>query len=286
LDFPRDEEAARTIVQLDAPKQNVVPLVGIREPQQGLVGIDADDVKVDAKYTIDDSDAVEYGPYLAGWRTVNKTTELVIRDVATTKELWSRPFPEVMPRGVREVPSHDALVFVWSMDQAAARKLVEGNAALKTQYEGIRARKAWVDLLEVVDLANGKDMGYVLIDLGYDSFLPSSFVLAGKNIVVGDNRNRTVVYSLETGQEIGHTFGSPLAASKDGAKLLVENKQGHATVFSPATMKVNEELVFPAGISYARFSGDDQRLFVLTADHTAYTLNVGTSEQKVVAAGK
>jgi len=74
-----------------------------------------------------------------------------------------------------------------------------------------------------------------------------------------------------------------LTAVKDGSLLLVENNPGQVTLYSIPSMEKRDELTFPARVSFARFSEDAKRVFVLTNDHTAYTLNLGATEEKVAA---
>ena len=125
------------------------------------------------------------------------------------------------------------------------------------------------------DLANGKPRGQLLIDFGNDSFRLGPVVLAGGTLVVNDNRNRTLAYSLATGKKTGGAFGAPLDVAQSGSMVLVQNVPGQLTLYSLPLMQRLDDLTFPCRVTLARFQADDTRLFVLTEDQTAYVLTVG-----------
>lgn len=97
----------------------------------------------------------------------------------------------------------------------------------------------------------------------------------GDLVVYNDNRNRTLVYSLGSGTQVGHAFGTPLDVSNDGALVAVQNSAGEMTVHGLPRLERVDGWQFPSEVAFARFSDDGRKLFVLTVDHTAYTLAVG-----------
>ena len=103
----------------------------------------------------------------------------------------------------------------------------------------------------------------------------------GKIIYVGkakNLRNRVLVYSLADGEQKGRFFGGRPTVSKAANLLSVENERGQLIVYDLATMAKRDEFTFNSPVALTRFSPDGKRLFVLTANQTAYTLNLFEKE--------
>jgi hypothetical protein len=101
--------------------------------------------------------------------------------------------------------------------------------------------------------------------------------LAGDWVAVTASGNQVLTYSLASGEEKGHFFGThPLLSSVSGL-VAVENEAGELTIYDLATSQLREKYVFPEPISIKRFSPDGKRLFVLTVNQTVYILDVTVS---------
>ena len=94
-------------------------------------------------------------------------------------------------------------------------------------------------------------------------------------LVVDDNRNRTLAYSVETGKQTGSAFGTPLDVAQRGSMVVVQNIPGQLTLHLLPLMQRLDELTFPFRATLARFQADDSQLFVLAEDQTAYVLTLG-----------
>ncbi|HKY03310.1 MAG TPA: hypothetical protein VJQ56_00375, partial [Blastocatellia bacterium] len=92
--------------------------------------------------------------------------------------------------------------------------------------------------------------------------------------VVADNQNRTLVYSLSTGEQKGKMFGERAALNQASNLLCVENERGQLTLYDLGTMEKRDEFIFSSPVMLTRFSGDGKSLFVLTAGQTAYVLDL------------
>ncbi|MCA1630631.1 MAG: PQQ-like beta-propeller repeat protein, partial [Acidobacteria bacterium] len=128
--------------------------------------------------------------------------------------------------------------------------------------------------LQVLDARTGIQLGRLLVETGKGSFHIRDVEAAGDWVIVSDSENRVLAYSVSTGEQRGRFFGDGEAISKASGLLAVENERGQLTLYDLATAQKRDEFNFPAAVSFARFSDDGKRLFVLTANQTAYVINV------------
>jgi hypothetical protein len=279
VDFPAEAPAQRAIVRFAAGSRNPEPLVGIDDgdgqslgepaPAPGSLGVQA---------TVAGKAIAQHGPYLLGWRPDERKKNqsvLLAFDAATGTTMWSRSFPKGWPPFLRAERRHRTLALGWSYESDGARGLMEANPGLKARFEAMDAQKSDVGVLELLDLASGHARGQLLIDFGNDSFRFGTVVLAGDTVIVNDNRNRTLAYSLATGAQTGSAFGTPLDVARNGTMVAVQNVAGRLTIYSLPLMRRLDEVTFTSQAELARFHADDTRLFVLTGDQTAYVLKVG-----------
>jgi hypothetical protein len=125
-------------------------------------------------------------------------------------------------------------------------------------------------LLEILDAATGNVRGQLLIDTGKGSFRVTRSFAEGDWVLVGDNENRTRVYSLSTGEQKAILFGTYSMLSTTAGILLVENEMGQIDIYDLKSLEKRAVLTFPYHISAWSFSADGKRLFILTANQIAY----------------
>jgi WD40 repeat protein len=85
--------------------------------------------------------------------------------------------------------------------------------------------------------------------------------------------NQVLAYSLSTGQEKSHFFGTHPTTSSTGL-LAVEVESGQLNVYDMTTSQLKQQYTFADPISFDVFSPDGKRLFVMTASQTAYVLDL------------
>ena len=124
----------------------------------------------------------------------------------------------------------------------------------------------------------------MLIETGKGSFRIASVFAVGDWIVISDTTNRILIYSLSTGEQKGHMFGSSAAVAKSTGLLAIENEPGKIVVYDLATVMKLDKFVFTSPVSLARFSDDGKRLFVLTANQTIYFLDLSGLRQRAAPA--
>jgi len=203
------------------------------------------------------------------------------RDVRNDKVLWEhrveqeRPFFTYSPSGktmTSVIATYDAIRQEAKNNPALAAKLhaLGGEQEKKTSY-----------VIEVTDALTGKILGDVLIDTGKLSFKVKRAICAADTVLVTDSENRTLVYSLKSGDQKGKVFGNVRALSADGGRMLVENGKGNVDLYDISTLQSLAHFVFPALIGKADFSDDGSTLYVLTIDQSVYNIKTPAPQQSV-----
>jgi len=196
---------------------------------------------------------------------------LNVKDARTMSVLWSTPFPKERPRHWLNSRS-GTMALLWPVSTKAAAAEIKSSPALSAQMSGLKEKEGDY-LLKVLDLHNGKPLGQLLIETGKGSFRIREVIVNGDLIVISDNQNRTLVYSLSTGRQKGKIFGGRADVSTASNLLAAENGDGLMTLYDLESIDKREQFTFPSRISLLRFSEDGKRLFILTANQTTYILD-------------
>jgi hypothetical protein len=113
-------------------------------------------------------------------------------------------------------------------------------------------------------------MREVLVDTGEHSLYIARATALNKTLLLSDNRNRTVAYSLESGQTLGRQFGQLRAVDATLGRLCLENADGDVVVVDSGTMKEIKHLNLPSGVVYAGFDGAGKRMLTVRASQQVY----------------
>ena len=254
-DFPKEDPEPRTIAKADLTHESVVPGVSLE----------------------DKSSVNQHGRYLELFepapnkRSLAENITFELQDVRDGHTLWKRGFPKEAPT-VRLNQELDTLVLEWRVETSAAKDEIKSNSALQSRFAAMKDHKG-AYLLEVVEPASGKELGQLLVDTGKGSFRVTRCSAQGDWVVVGDNENRTRVYSLSSGELKGTFFGTYSLISASAGVLIVENELGQVDVYGLSDLNKRAHLTFPYKISAWSFSGDGKHLFILTANQIAYTFD-------------
>jgi WD40 repeat protein len=254
-DFPKLEPQERSIARMALDGSGIKPAI-----------------------PVDDQSAVwQWGHYLLTRKPAGKhgslfaNTSLEVKSVRDGQVLWTRTFPKELPSWTLDSKAGTLLVG-WSINEDAAKEEIKQHPALQTRLAAMRDRTgAWV--LEDLDAATGKQIGELVVDTGKGSFRIQNWYAAGDWVIVTDNENRTLVYSLSTGEQKGTVFGARSIVSIPAGLLVVENETGRLDIYSLPSLEKRGQLIFSSPISLEAFSQDGQRLFVLTGNQTAYTFD-------------
>jgi WD40 repeat protein len=264
-DFPKEDPQARMIGHADLSRENMVPGVAIDE-------------KVATR---------QYGPFLlvrkpAGKENIlRRNITLDVKDVRDGHLLWSRNFPKEAP-SITLNQTRDSLILEWSVEEAAAKEEIKATSSLQARFAATRDHKG-AYLLEVLDPASGNLRGQLLIDTGNGSFRVTRSFAEGDWVLVGDNENRTRVYSLSTGELKGTLFGTSSTLSTAAGILLIENETGQIDIYDLKSLEKRNQLTFPYHISAVAFSADGKRLLILTANQHVYVFDCQALDKAEIA---
>jgi hypothetical protein len=276
-DFPRFEKVNRAIGRLELGRRDVAN-----------------------PYDINDATTIQYGRFLVSVRQVGKGREgetpellnfnealsnlirntayaaknvrLEVREVRDNSLLWSRVFPKEAPRVWMNL-DYPLMVLSWAVSDSAAQEEIKGDPALTRQRAAMKEPEGDY-FLQVLDPRTGNVGGRLLIETGKGSLRIRQVFAVGDWVVVSDSQNRTLVYSLASGEQKGKVFGGKAAVSAAAGLLCVENEPGQMTVYKLASMEKHDQFGFSSPVRHAKFSEDGKSLFVLTANQTSYVLDM------------
>ncbi len=254
-DFPELENTDRAIARLDLERGQIV----------------------DSRPLADDLRARQHGPYLLVTLPEKKdggyleNVTLDVRDTRTGASLWTRRFPKENPDKYSH-PEQGTLVLAWEVTDGAGKDAIGKDPALKARLAAMKEKDGDY-YLEILDLRSGSLRGRMLVETNKGSFRIDDMFAVGDWVVISDSGNRVLVFSLKQGGLVGRTFGDHPALSPTRNLLCVETERGELSLFRLGSMEKRDEYVFPSPVSLARFSDDGKRLFVLTANQTAYWLD-------------
>jgi hypothetical protein len=234
----------------------------------------------DSKETlpIDDKTAVwQWGQFLitrkpAGKEgSLNWNAVLDVSDVRDGHSLWTRAFPKQMP--ALSFGKHEGtLLFSWQVDEDSAKDEIKKSPALQARLGAIHDRKTTY-LIEVVDAKTGTPIGSLLIDTGKGSFKIEGAYSSGDWVVIDDSHDRTLLYSLKTGEQKSALTGDRSTLSQPAGLYIVQNEIGKLDLYDLGTFNRRCQLVFSSPVSMFDFSRDGTRLLVLTKAQTLYTFD-------------
>ncbi len=219
----------------------------------------------------DDSVEIEFSAIFSGPSSGQKNVNMEVRDAQQGRTLWTRSFSEGTPEYWGS-PQHNTLTLAWNLSSKAARSIVKADTALSQRLSALGDKEGDY-LLQILDFKTGKLLGQLLIETGKGAFRVNRIITAGDWVVVTDTENRVLVYSLASGQLKQRFFGDRVAVSPADNLLCVENERGQLFVYDLNTGQKRDEFSFSSAISLIQFA-DGKRLFVLTANQTAYLLDL------------
>lgn len=253
-DFPKFEQADRSIARLDLASRSVagnVPLEEERFTQRGRFVITTKPVKQGGN--------------------LSENAILTLSNTRDGSSLWTKTYPKEMPR-VWVNESAGTAVLAWAVKSSHAKAEIKNEARLAQRLTAMNEKEGDY-FLQVLDAQTGKELGKLLVETGKGSFRISDVSVIGDWVVIADTQNRILLYSLSSGEQKGKVFGSNPVISKAANLLSVENERGSAAIYDLSTMEKRKQFTFSSPISLSTFSEDGKQLFVLTANQTVYLLD-------------
>ena len=243
---------------------------------RGIIRLNPVQRQVSRSSEIQDRRAAQFGRWLLVTKPIPEGVAdpqgamFELRDVRKPAALWSRSFPANPPEASVHSAS-DAVVFVWLADSSAGRDLIRKDPALRSSVKMSDIEGDY--LLEIVDASTGAMRRRLLIETGKGSFGIGGLLVSGDWLIVSDTVGRVLVYSVATGELIGHAFGSDPVVSATAKLLAVDVGAGRIVLYDLESMHRRDQYTFTHRVPLKAFSGDGKKFFVLTADQTAYILD-------------
>jgi Zn-dependent protease with chaperone function/WD40 repeat protein len=260
-DFPKDRDVARMIGRADLSSQRITLAVSLGA----------------------DSQARQHGPYLMTLKPNRKdksTAQDVTMEVADAhdgKTLWTMNFPREAPVSAF-ISDENRVILEWNAQTDAAREEIKKDESLGKQFSSMKDHSG-VYLQMVLDAGTGHSVGNALIDTGNNSFRLESAYSSGDWLLVGDDQNRTLVYSIGDRALKGAVFGSRSILSQSGGLFATENQEEQLQIYSLPGLEKRAHIRFSSPISMDRFSADGKRLFVLTKNQDIYVFDAAALGQ-------
>ena len=203
--------------------------------------------------------------------SLDREVRFELRDVVNDKLLWSREFKKEAPQFFFDEFS-GRLIFYWDLGSEAGKARLKEEAALSERARQM-GNKDDDYIVEVYDAFAGKTVGVLLLETGQGSFDIQSGFSEGNWLVLHDDNNRVLVYSIKEGELRHRFFGANAAMNPSRQQVIVENYPGELTLYDLATGDPQGRLRFKTGAAFVRFSLDGKRLLVLTSSQIAYAFD-------------
>jgi WD40 repeat protein len=192
-------------------------------------------------------------------------------DSTSDKPLWSHTFPKQGPE-VFMSASTGRIVFLWTGKSDGEREEIARSPELFKRWKDTNISEGDV-FAEAINGRDGAILGGIVIRTGKYSFTPEYAVSAGDAMVVTDNRNRVLFYSLETGQRKASWFGSRPRLSRDAQRLCIATGPGRLAIYDMHSLKQTSWFSFSAPVVSHTFSADGTKVLALTNDQTIFVLD-------------
>lgn len=208
---------------------------------------------------------------IAGERSeddLNRNVRFELREVTNDKVVWSRDFLKEAPKFFFDDYS-GRLIFYWKLGSEAGKARLKEDPALSERARQM-GNKDDDYLVEIFDAFASKVVGVLLLETGQGSFYIRSGFSEGNWLVLRDDNNRVLAYSIAEGELRHRFFGANAAMNPSRQQLIVENYPGELTLYDLATGNTQTRLRFKTGAAFVRFSSDGKKLLVLTSNQIAY----------------
>lgn len=202
---------------------------------------------------------------------LNREVRFELHDIVKNQVVWSKDFPKEAP-GYFFDDFSGRLILYWGLGSEAGKARLKEDPALVERSRQM-GNKDDDYVLEIIDAYQNKSVGSLLLETGKGSFDIESGFSEGNWLVLRDDNNRVLVYSITDGALRHRFFGANAAVNPKGHQIAVQNYPGELTIYDLATGNSVSRLRFKTPAAFTRFSLDGTRLLVLTAGQVAYAFD-------------
>lgn len=273
-DFPRFDPVNHSLVYMNAATNEANPLREIPDKgarQYGRFVMVRQSLKA-ASPKKDDKPKARTANEESDEESLSREVKFELRDVINDKVVWSNEFKKEAPRFFFDDYS-GRLIFYWDLGSEAGKARLKEDPALQERSRQM-GNKDDDYLVEVFDAFAGKSVGVLLLETGKGSFYIKSGFSEGDWLVLRDDNNRVLVYSIKSGELRHRFFGAHAAMNPSGNQVIVENYPGELTLYDLATGNTQARFRFKSAAAFVRFSLDGKKLFVLTAGQVTYAFDL------------
>lgn len=286
-DFPKEEPVKHSLVYLDAPGSGVnvwreIPERGARQfgrfllLRKSLKAMkEREKQKAKKKKEDEKSEAEDESET---YETLSREVRFELLDIVKDKIVWTKDFPKDAPNYFFDDFS-GRMIFYWGLGTEAGKARLKEDPALVERSRQM-GNKDDDYVIEIVDPFENKSVGSLLLETGKGSFDIESGFSDRQWLVLRDDNNRLLVYSLADGELRYRFFGASAALNPNGRQIAVQNYPGELTVYDLDTGNPQARLRFKTPAAFTRFSLDGTRLLVLTAGQVAYAFDTNRFSAK------
>ena len=279
-DFPRFGSTSHTLVHLDASTKAAnlfreIPERGarqygrfllVRKSLKALKEREKEKAKAQKKGETPESD-----PNDETGETLSKEVRFELHDIIKDQVVWTKDFPKEAP-GYFFDDFSGRMILYWGLNSEAGKARVKEEPSLVERSRQM-GNKDDDYVIEIIDAFANKSVGSLLLETGKGSFDIVSGFSEGDWIVLRDDNNRVLVYSISSGELQQRFFGASASLSPQRNQIIVQNYPGELTVYDLTTGNAAARLRFKTPAAFTRFSVDGKRLLVLTAGQVAYAFD-------------
>ena len=205
-------------------------------------------------------------------RSLTENVRFTIKNIFDNKVVFTRDFVKEAPKNFLDAFS-GRLILYWTLGSEVGKARLKEDPALAAKAKAL-GNKDDDYLIEVIDCFQGKTIGTVLLETGKGSFTIQEGLSDSDWLVLTDDNNRVLAFSLADGELRYRFFGSNAAINPAKSQIVVENYPGELTFYDLVTGDSVSHLTFKEGAAFVRYSLDGGKLFVLSRDQTAYAIDV------------
>jgi WD40 repeat protein len=275
-DFPKLDETRHSLVLMNPLNNKVaalseLPEIGARQHGRFLLSRrslkekkdeDKSDLSAD-----NDSDKVD----------LRQNVRLEVKDIVQDKAIWSRDFPQEMPRFSFDEFS-GRLFFYWNLGRETGQAKLKESAELQAKASALG--DTFNDyLVEIVDAFTQKTVGVILLETGNGSFNIGKGLSEGDWLVLHDSKGRVLVYSIKEGELRHRFFGGNAVISPKKNQIAVENLSGEVALYDLETGDRQANFVINGSAAFFRYNLEGNKLIVLSDAQSVYAFDLN----KVVA---
>jgi len=279
--FPKLREEQQTIALMNPANNQVLPIREVSERGARQYGR-----FVLTRTSRGTKKEKEEKPRPAGAEEVEDNSDLIrnvrfaIKDIIRNEVIWTRDFDDRAPEYSFDQYS-GRLILYWAPTSEGAKALQKQFPELKPKVDALGSKEGDY-ILEVIDAFSQKTIGVLPLETGKRSFDVGNGLSEGDWLVVNDNADRILVYSLKEGVLKHRFFGAHAAINPARNYVAVENFPGEINLYDLESGESRGRLIFNSGAAFVRFNLAGDKLFVLSDTQSAYAFDlnkaIGTSK--------